>query len=157
MNLPRPVIILFVIVIVLFACGICSGATLNANRPIDLSVGWVQSLGNTFARPQPLDSQDVRVASGSPASCRQGNVLVVGLNTTCRYTIEASRTSVRKMTLRLATNSTVQAVLSQPDVLTARETLVGVGSQKEMDVYQKEGALSLTCTGAANPCRVELR
>lgn len=157
MNLPRPVIILFVIVIVLFACGVCSGATLQANRPIDLDVGWVKSLGNTFARPQALPRQEIRVASGSPASCLQGNVLVVGLNATCRYTLDSSRTPVRRMTLRLATNSTVQAVLTQPDVLTARETLTGAGSTQELDVYREGGTLSLTCQGATNPCRVELR
>jgi hypothetical protein len=61
-NIPRPVIILFVIIIVLFACGVCSGATLQANRPIDLDVGWVKSLGNTFARPQALPRQEIRVA-----------------------------------------------------------------------------------------------
>lgn len=157
MNLPKPVIILFVIVLVLFACGICSGATLQSNRRLDLDVGWVKSLGNTFARPQTLSASDLSVASGSPAACRQGNVLVVGLNATCRYTLDSSGSPVRRMSLRLLTNSTVQAVLAQPDVLTARETLSGSGSTKNMDVYKAGGTLSLTCQGAANPCRIELR
>jgi hypothetical protein len=162
MTGPRIFIVVLILIAILFVVGIAAGATRKDDNKVsssDLNASWLEGLQARLAQPQPLTAQDIGVAA--PTSCLQKEQLIVAPNQRCRFLIQRSSSpNARRLALRLVEGASVALRLEQKNAVTLEKNLPPSDSakDKDWDVYQEGGILSVTCTdsGKAAACRLAL-
>lgn len=148
-------IVVVILIILLFIVGIGAGARHDSNEKMDLSSGPLVFLQQTFAKPQPLASGDIR--SADPATCLQGERLVVPRAGTCTLSIQASGTMVRRIAFDIPFSTVLAVTLDQPNALKVTQSLPADASE-HLDVYKEGGTLQITCAASPAPdCLLALK
>lgn len=155
----RKVLIVVVIVIVgLFVVGL--GRSASGDDKIDssaLNADWLKSLQDSFARPQPLTTQDVGTVA--PPTCLQQAVITINAGETCLLLIKRSSSpAARRLALSLSEGASVELTLQQNRAVTLKATLSAAEQRGQWDVYQDGGTLTLVCadSGQSPACRLEI-
>ena len=176
----KTLIILAVILVVVFVCGLGVGALgpcnpqQDPNCKISLSApAWLGLLGGLLGGSNPLRSQDFP-SSPNPPGCFQFTSsstpdFTMNTGTNCAVGIASSSSPVRKGILTLVQGSQVRVVLSPggdsslpvDTRLRPSDGNANNGDERTLDLtIQKEGAtLLLICetgTGSPSQCRVRL-
>ncbi len=148
-------IVMLVVIAILFAVGIGSGMRHDPNEKVDLNSGPLVFLQQTFAKPQPLELQDL--TSPAPATCIQGTRLIVPRLQTCTLSIKASGTAARRITFNIPVNAVLKVTLDQPNALKVTQNLPTDASE-HLDVYKDGGTLQLTCMNSlSSACILTLK
>lgn len=155
----RKVLIVVVIVIVgLFVVGL--GRSASGGDQIDssaLNADWLKSLQDSFARPQPLTTQDVGTVA--PPTCLQQAVITINAGETCLLLIKRSAgPATRQLVLGLSAGARVEVTLQQQNAMTLKATVSAAERRGQWDVYQDGGTLTLVCvdSGQAPACQLGL-
>ncbi|HLH61561.1 MAG TPA: hypothetical protein VKV20_07745 [Ktedonobacteraceae bacterium] len=162
MNIPNStkvfIVVLFLIGI-LFIVGINIGAAHSDDTAFS-TPGWVNSLGGTLARTQPLKLSDLSPVAGN---CLQQGTFVILPGNTCTFGISQSSFTSRVVTLQLVQGTPALVTLTQEQSLTVQETLSSskVMTDANMKVYpgKAHGMLAIQCLGASGgpACMLQLK
>lgn len=139
MNVSKPLIVVVILIVVLYVIGVGCGLAPKDNT-FNRNDTTLTSLQNLLANPQTLTFDDLDAPGGCVNSFTRR--LTVTKGNTCTYTVRASGSPVRRITLNLLSNSSVTATLEQRNGLRVTQTLPVTNP---LDVYKDGGTLIITC------------
>jgi hypothetical protein len=128
------------VVVALYVVATAAGARQPSGGAGPSGSGLTRTLGGVLVLP--ASGGDV---TGAATGCRQGGTLTVAAGRQCRYRLKTAFLA-KRLRLRLATGSSLGAVLEQPKPrVTDTETLDAAHASVDL-VYNQEGStLTLTC------------
>lgn len=160
-QIPKPVLIFLIVILVIFVLGVALGATHGGNedggpRPTFSPPGWVEGLG-PLGSDRPVSLDDV-----SSSSCPMSDA-VFQVPGSCLVSIEGSDHPVRHLQLRLESPVIVTLSLvpqGEGEEAAVERTLSGLGAEvgtedaQSLDVLSEGATLTIGCN--ATPCRLRL-
>jgi hypothetical protein len=176
-DTPRRFIVLFVLLVAAFICGMGAGFWRGEGANLAIVDSLQKTLGVTFLGGVPIDLSEIRVApitplQPNPIQCfnRHERRFDIAQDTTCRYTVEESRSPSRMLALRLEEGNCVEVEISQENALPVTLTLLSAPAAAEansdsgnscskndaprLQIFRGKGELRMTChdSGAAEGC-----
>ena len=153
---PKILMVVLVVLVLLFVGTLFMGNGQNSGSDADLGPGWIQSIQQSFARPEPFDFKEISAATPTGCLRQDGKALVVAANRTCTYTLAKSSTNVRRIVLKANTTGIAKLSLAQKvqgkNAVEARQTLPlskgGDNNPDHLDLYQDGGQLTIQCQPA---------
>ena len=151
------VIIVLAVIVVLFIVGVGGGAAQGSNQTVNLNTGWITSIQNLFARPQPLTGQDISTVVPTNCFSKQQSTFVIAQGGVCTITIAASSSPHRTTQLSSTSGTIIGVELVQPGILTSTLTIPNSNGNNKLDIFKDGGTMKVTCQAGIGGCRVQLR
>src|SRR5262245_12413889 len=130
MQIPKPLLIVLIVVIVLFVAGVVLGATQGTPSTFDTHPSWVEGLGGALVKGKAISSQDF-----GNSTCTK---FVIPTSTTCTFPIQGASAPVRPLKIQLTQGSSADVSIAQEGAVTATKTISTFQViDKGLDVYQK--------------------
>lgn len=150
----KTLIIVVVILVVVFFCGMGPGIINDlgdgGDEPLDLDIGWIESIGNLFG-PR-IGSGDVNdTLSSCPISAIENKELSLAQTGNCIFVFRPSNTRARILKVELAvTNAPIGRAQYAPTPVDDSDfsvdaTLVPASKEITFSIRENGGALRFTC------------
>jgi hypothetical protein len=147
MRLPRPLLLVVMVLVVLALAGSCAAFVAPAGGPGDIRSGITDFLEGLAPDPPPV------VLDSSSAPCLSGDQLVIPANTACLVVVQPTDDLRRRLALRVTAGSVrfaVDQIANGKSTGTQDQTVNAGDDPVSLAVSRRDSAtLGLTCLSVA--------